>query len=306
MSHPSLDPSRSILRQRPRFGEALIELLLRLCGLLSIATTVGILYVLFGQTLAFFQEVSFAQFFLDTQWTPLFAEKRFGIWPLITGTLLIAVIALSVALPLGILAAVYLAEYASEKARNVLKPSIEILAGVPTVVYGYFALVTLTPLMQKFILGLAGFNALAPGIIMGIMILPTIASVTEDALQAVPRHVREAAWGLGATKMHTIVNVVLPSALSGIAAAVILGLSRAIGETMIVVIAAGQQPNLTLDPREPIATMTTYIVQVSMGDTPTGTLEYRTIFAVGTALFVMTFITNLFALRLARRFRGLE
>lgn len=306
MSHPSLDPSRSILRQRPRFGEALIELLLRLCGLLSIATTVGILYVLFGQTLAFFQEVSFAQFFLDTQWTPLFAEKRFGIWPLITGTLLIAVIALSVALPLGILAAVYLAEYASEKARNVLKPSIEILAGVPTVVYGYFALVTLTPLMQKFIPGLAGFNALAPGIIMGIMILPTIASVTEDALQAVPRHVREAAWGLGATKMHTIVNVVLPSALSGIAAAVILGLSRAIGETMIVVIAAGQQPNLTLDPREPIATMTTYIVQVSMGDTPTGTLEYRTIFAVGTALFVMTFITNLFALRLARRFRGLE
>lgn len=306
MSAPIHDPSRSILRQRPRFGEAFIELLLRLCGLLSIATTVGILYVLFGQTYQFFQEVSFSQFFLDTQWTPLFAEKRFGIWPLVTGTLLIALIALSVALPLGILAAVYLAEYASDKARRTLKPAIEILAGVPTVVYGYFALVTLTPLMQKFIPGLAGFNALAPGIIMGIMILPTIASVTEDALQAVPRHVREASWGLGATKMRTIVDVVLPSALSGIAAAVILGLSRAIGETMIVVIAAGQQPNLTLDPREPIATMTTYIVQVSMGDTPTGTIEYRTIFAVGTALFIMTFVTNLFALRMARRFRGLE
>ena len=304
----STDPSssRSILRQRPRFGEAAIELLLRACGLLSIATTVGILYVLFGQTFAFFREVSFSQFFFDTQWTPLFAEKHFGIWPLITGTLLIAVIALVVALPLGILAAVYLSEYASDRARRALKPAVEILAGVPTVVYGYFALVTLTPLMQKVIPGLAGFNALAPGIIMGIMILPTIASVTEDALQAVPRHVREAAWGLGATRSRTIVDVVLPSALSGIAAAVILGLSRAIGETMIVVIAAGQQPNLTLDPREPIATMTTYIVQVSMGDTPTGTIEYRTIFAVGTALFLMTFVTNLFALRLARRFRGLE
>lgn len=307
MSNVDSTPSgRSILRQRPRFGEAVIETLLRICGLLSIGTTIGILYVLTGQTLAFFKEVPLRDFFLDTQWTPLFADKHFGIWPLVTGTLNVAAIALAVALPLGILAAVYLSEYASDRSRAVLKPAIEVLAGVPTVVYGYFALITLTPLLQTFIPGLAGFNALSPGIVMGIMILPTIASVTEDALQAVPRHVREAAWGLGAGRMRTILMVVLPSALSGIAAAVILGLSRAIGETMIVVIAAGQQPNLTFDPREPVATMTTYIVQVSMGDTPTGTLEYRTIFAVGAALFVMTFVTNLFALRMARRFRGLE
>jgi|SRR5690554_610980 len=306
MSKSSPKNSVSILRQRPRFGEAIIETILRLCGLLSIGTTIGILYVLTGQTIAFFREVSFSDFFLDTQWTPLFADKHFGIWPLVSGTMLVALISLLVALPLGILAAVYLSEYASPKARSFLKPAIEVLAGVPTVIYGYFALITLTPLMQTFIPGLAGFNALSPGIVMGIMILPTIASVTEDALQAVPQHVREAAWGLGAGRAQTILKVVLPSALSGIAAAVILGLSRAIGETMIVVIAAGQQPNLSFDPREPMATMTTYIVQVSMGDTPTGTLEYRTIFAVGAALFVMTFVTNLIALRFARRFRGLE
>lgn len=307
MSKSSPSPAKaSILRTRPRIGEAIIEMVLRLCGLLSIATTVGILYVLTGQTIAFFKEVRLRDFFFDTQWTPLFAEKHFGIWPLVSGTMLVALISLAVALPLGILAAVYMSEYASDKARSILKPAIEVLAGVPTVVYGYFALITLTPLLQKVVPGLAGFNALSPGIVMGIMILPTIASVTEDALRAVPQHVREAAWGLGAGRVRTILFVVLPSALSGIAAAVILGLSRAIGETMIVVIAAGQQPNLTFDPREPIATMTTYIVQVSMGDTATGTLEYRTIFAVGAALFVMTFITNLFALRLARRFRGLE
>lgn len=306
MSKPESSPRSTILRQRPRFGEAAIEMVLRLCGLISIATTIGILYVLTGQTLAFFREVPLRDFFLDTQWTPLFADKHFGIWPLVSGTMLVASIALMVALPLGILAAVYLSEFASAKSRAVLKPAIEVLAGVPTVVYGYFALITLTPILQKIIPGLAGFNALSPGMIMGIMILPTIASVTEDALRAVPQHVREASWGLGAGKIRTVLLVVLPSALSGIAAAVILGLSRAIGETMIVVIAAGQQPNLTFDPREPIATMTTYIVQVSMGDTPTGTLEYRTIFAVGAALFAMTFVTNLIALRLARRFRGLE
>lgn len=299
-------PQSNILKGRPRVNEAVIEVILRACGLVSILTTLGILYVLFSQTFQFFQEVSFRDFFLDTQWTPLFADKHFGIWPLISGTLLVAMIALAVALPLGILAAVYLSEYARPKVRRVLKPAIEVLAGIPTVVYGYFALVTVTPLLQSVIPGLAGFNALSPGIVMGIMILPTIASVTEDALQAVSQQVREAAYGLGADKFQTITRVVLPSALSGIAAAVILGLSRAIGETMIVVIAAGQQPNLTFDPRESIATMTTYIVQVSMGDTPTGTIEYQTIFAVGAMLFLMTFVTNLISQRLARRFRGLE
>lgn len=299
-------PQSDILKGRPRISEALIELVLRACGLVSILTTLGILYVLFSQTFQFFQTVSFREFFLDTQWTPLFADKHFGIWPLVSGTLLVAAIALAVALPLGILAAVYLSEYARPRVRRVLKPAIEVLAGVPTVVYGYFALITVTPLLQTFIPGLAGFNALSPGIVMGIMILPTIASVTEDALQSVSQQVREAAYGLGADKVQTITRVVLPSALSGIAAAVILGLSRAIGETMIVVIAAGQQPNLTFDPRESIATMTTYIVQVSMGDTPTGTIEYQTIFAVGAMLFIMTFVTNLISQRLARRFRGLE
>ena len=300
------DPIPSILRGRPRPGEAAIEVLLRLCGVLSIFTTIGILYVLLSQTVQFFSEVPLRDFFLDTQWTPLFADKHFGIWPLVSGTLLVSAIALMVALPLGILAAVYLSEYATPRVRGVLKPAVEVLAGVPTVVYGYFALITVTPLLQKLIPSLSGFNALSPGIVMGIMILPTIASVTEDALRAVPSQLREASYGLGASKVPTILQVVLPSAFSGIAAAIILGLSRAIGETMIVVIAAGQQPNLTFDPRESIATMTTYIVQVSMGDTPTGTLEYRTIFAVGMTLFVMTFVTNMISQRLARRFRGLE
>jgi phosphate transport system permease protein len=254
----------------------------------------------------FFQEVPIRDFLLDTEWTPLFTDKHFGIWPLVSGTILISAIALTFAIPFGIMAAVYLSEYASAKARKVLKPAVEILAGVPTVVYGYFALVTVTPILQTFIPGLSGFNALSPGLVMGVMILPTIASISEDALQSVPVRVREASYGLGATKVSTIIRVVIPSAFSGIGAAIILGLARAIGETMIVVIAAGQQPNLTADPREAVATMTTYIVQVSKGDTPTGTLEYRTIFAVGMALFVMTFVINLISQRLARRYRNLE
>ncbi len=294
------------LSRKPRLGETVIENSLRICALVSIFTTVGILYVLVSQTIQFFGEVPIRDFLFDTQWTPLFADAHFGIWPLVGGTLLVSLVAMCVALPLGILAAVYLSEFASTRARSILKPAIEILAGVPTVVYGYFALITVTPILQKFVPGLGGFNALAPGIVMGIMILPTIASVSEDALHAVPGKVREAAYGLGASKTSTILRVTLPSAFSGIAAAVILGFSRAIGETMIVVIAAGQQANLTIDPRESVMTMTTYIVQVSMGDTPTGTIEYRTIFAVGFALFVMTFLTNLVSQRLAKRFRGLE
>lgn len=283
------------------FSERVVSKALLFCGLVSILTTAGIVAVLLGETYGFFREVSFAQFFGDTQWTPLFADKHFGIWPLLTATLLTTVIAVVTALALGLLAAVYLSEFAREGVRKVFKPLLELLAGIPTVVYGYFALTFVTPLLQKAVPGLAGFNALSPGIVMGVMILPIIASLSEDALYAVPASLREGAYALGATRLSAIFRVILPSAFSGIGAAVILGVSRAIGETMIVAIAAGQQPRFTLDPRVPIETLTAYIVQVSLGDTPTGTLEYRTIFAVGMALFTMTLILNVFAYRLRQR-----
>ncbi|RMG94033.1 MAG: phosphate ABC transporter permease subunit PstC [Deltaproteobacteria bacterium] len=272
------------------------------CALVSIATTVGIVAVLLVETVAFFREVTLGQFLFDTQWTPLFADKHFGIWPLVAGTVLTSGIATATAVPLGILSAVYLSEFAPGRVRGVLKPGLEILAGVPTIVYGYFALVVLTPVLQKVIPDLAGFNALSPGIVMGVMILPMVSSLSEDAIRAVPRELREGAFALGATELATIFRVVLPAASSGIAASVILALSRAVGETMIVAIAAGQQARLTFDPRVPIETMTAYIVQISMGDTPTGTLEYRTIFAVGSVLFVLTFVMNYASHRLRRRF----
>lgn len=284
-------------------SERAIEAGLVACAGLSILTTAGILFVLAAETVAFFREVPIARFFLDTQWTPLFADKHFGIWPLVSGTVLTSAIATLVALPLGLLAAIYLSEYARPPVRRMLKPSLEVLAGVPTIVYGYFALVFVTPLLQRFFPDLSGFNALSPGIVMGIMIVPLISSLSEDALQAVPGTYREAALALGAGKLRTIFGVVLPAAGSGIAASLILAVSRAVGETMIVTIAAGQQPRLTLDPTVPIETMTAYIVQVSMGDVPAGTLEYRTIFAVGAALFAITFLMNSASLRLARRFR---
>jgi phosphate transport system permease protein len=241
------------------------------------------------------------QLFGDTQWTPLFADRHFGIWPLVCGTLLTTVIAMVVAAPLGLLAAVYLSEYAADDARKVLKPLLELLAGVPTVVYGYFALTFATPMLMKVVPGLSGFNALGPGVVMGLMIVPIVASLSEDAIFAVPASLREGAYALGAGKVQTTFRVVVPAAFSGIAAAMILGVSRAIGETMIVAIAAGQQPRLTLDPRVPVETMTAYIVQVSLGDTPTGTLEYRTIFTVGLGLFLMTLCLNLVSQRLRRR-----
>jgi phosphate transport system permease protein len=271
------------------------------CGLVSVATTAGIVVVLFWETAGFFREVSLRQFLGDTQWTPLFAEKHFGIWPLLSGTLLTTAIAIAVAVPLGLLAAIYLSELAGERTRRRIKPLLELLAGVPTVVYGYFALTFLTPLLQRVIPGLGGFNALSAGIVMGIMILPVVTSLSEDAIFAVPSNLREGAYALGAGKVATIRKVVVPAAFSGIAAAVILGLSRAIGETMIVAIAAGQQPRLTFDHRVAIETMTAYIVQVSLGDTPTGTLEYRTIFAVGASLFLMTLALNVVSHRLRRR-----
>ena len=286
------------------WSERIPEVLLAACGLVTILTTVGILAVLAFESAAFLREVGLIRFLFDTQWTPLFADKHFGIWPLLSGTLLTSFIAIAVALPLGLMSAIFMSELTHARYRSILKPALEVLAGVPTIVYGYFALVVVTPLLQSLIPDLAGFNALSAGLVMGIMITPMIASLAEDALYAVPRSLREAAYALGATRVATIWRVVVPAALGGIGASVILALSRAVGETMIVAIAAGQEPRLTIDPRVPVETMTAYIVQVSMGDIPAGTLEYRTIFAVGSALFVMTFAMNFVSHRILRRARG--
>jgi phosphate transport system permease protein len=283
--------------------ELVIESILFLCAAASILVTVGIIAVLITETAAFFREVPIQEFLFGTEWTPLFSEKRFGVLPLVGGTALASAIAMAVALPSGLLVAIYLSEYAPPQVRRLVRPILELLAGVPSVVYGYFALQFVTPLLRGFVPGLAGFNALSPGIVMGIMILPLVSSLSEDALHSVPKGLREGAYALGSTKMQTTLRVIVPAALSGISAAAILGISRAIGETMIVAIAAGQQPRLTLDPRVPVETMTAYIVQVSLGDTPTGTLEYRTIFAVGMLLFASTFILNLVSNRLRDRFR---
>ena len=283
--------------------ERVIEWVLFLCALLSIGTTAGIIIVLAAETIAFLREVPVADFLFGVEWTPLFATPRFGVLPLVSGTILVSAIAMAVALPMGLLSAIYLSEYAPLTVRRVIKPILEILAGVPTVVYGYFALLFVTPILQSVIPGLAGFNALGPGIVMGIMILPLVSSLSEDAMQGVPRGLREGSYALGATRMQTSLSVVLPAAFSGITAAFILAVSRAIGETMIVAIAAGQQPRLTANPLVPVETMTAYIVQVSLGDTPQGTLEYRTIFAVGMLLFVGTFILNLVSAWLRERYR---
>ena len=288
---------------RGRIIEWAIERTLLLCAALSVFTTVGIILVLAIETVNFLRQVPILEFLTGTEWTPLFANQHFGVLPLVAGTLLVSFIAMLVALPMGLLSAVYLSEYARPGIRRLIKPTLEILAGVPTVVYGYFALMFVTPLLQQFVPGLSGFNALSPGIVMGIMILPLVSSLSEDAMQAVPRGLREGSYALGATKMQTSVRVVLPAAFSGITAACILAVSRAIGETMIVAIAAGQQPRLTGNPFVPVETMTAYIVQVSLGDTPQGTLEYQTIFAVGMLLFVMTFGLNLVSTWFRERFR---
>lgn len=281
----------------------MIEGALFLSALSSVFVTFGIIAVLFFETYEFFKEVSIIDFLIDTQWTPLFAEKHFGILPLFAGTFLSTAIAMAVSLPIGLISAIYLSEYASEKLRTAIKPILEVLAAVPTVVYGYFALLFVTPILQKFVPDLSGFNSLSPGIVMGIMIIPIIASLSEDAMHAVPMSLREGALALGSTKFQVSIKVVLPAAFSGIAASFILGVSRAVGETMIVAIAAGQQPRLTLNPLVPIETVTAYIVQVSLGDTPTGTIEYKTIFAAGMSLFVVTFFLNMISYWLKKRFR---
>jgi phosphate transport system permease protein len=287
-----------------KWKEALIEGLLKFCSLLSIFTTIAIVYTLFIESLGFFQQVSFAEFLTDTEWTPLFTIKHYGILPLLCGTILTTLIAILVAVPVGLVSAVYLSEYASRKMRGTVKPMLEILAAVPTVVYGYFALLVVTPFLRKFLPGLSGFNALSAGIVMGVMIIPFVSSLSEDAMHAVPNSLREGAYALGSRKIQVAFKIVLPAALSGISAAIILAISRAVGETMIVAIAAGQQPNFTLNPLVPVETITAFIVQISLGDTPHGTLEYKTIFVCGLTLFILTFLLNVVSFFLINRFRN--
>lgn len=314
----SLDPAAAPVAARFRppvaakwkryLPERIIKSVLFLCSIVSIFTTVGIVSVLIFEAALFFQEVSVLEFLTGTKWTPLFASKHFGILPLVTGTLLTSIGAMIVALPLGLLSAIYLSEYAPDRVRRMLKPLLEVLAGIPTVVYGYFALLFVTPILRSIadripFIEISVFNGLSAAIVMGIMILPMVSSLSEDAMRSVPRSLREGAYALGSTKLEVSTRVVIPAALSGIVAAFILSTSRAIGETMIVTVAAGQNPNFTFNPFVPIETMTAYIVQVSLGDTPTGTLSFKTIFAVGLSLFVLTLGMNLLSQYVVRRFR---
>ncbi len=282
--------------------ERVIHWILLLCTLVSVFTTIGIIVVLLFQAIEFFKVVSLLDFLTDTQWTPLFADKHFGILPLLSGTLLTSVIALMVSVPIGLIIAIYLSEYAASPVRKSVKPFLEILAGIPTIVYGYFALITVSPLLKIVFPDISGFNALSPGIVMGIMILPLVTSLSEDALRSVPKSLREGGYALGASKLQVSLSIVFPSAFSGIIASVILAFSRAIGETMIVAIAAGQSTVLNVNPLNPVSTMTAYIVQVSQGDTPYGTLAYNTIFAVAITLFLFTFFLNIISFRIRKRF----
>lgn len=291
------------LKQR-MFKERFMEVLLMLCATVSIVTTLGILFVLLKDSIGFFSKVSLWEFLTDTQWTPLFEDAHFGILPLLSGTFLITFIAIMIALPLGMSIAIYLSEYADRRVKKIIKPFLEILSSIPTVVFGYFALVFVTPLLQSFIPGLAGFNSLSPGIVLGIMILPMVASLSEDALNAVPDSLREGSYALGSSQVQTAFKVVVPAASSGITVSLILAISRAIGETMIVAIAAGQQPRLTLNPLVPIETITAYIVQVSKGDVPQDSLGYQTIFAAGLTLFVLTFLLNSISFYFNKKFRA--
>ena len=290
---------------RRRVGEDVIKALLLLAALLSVLTTTGIVISLLTETLTFFGSVSFGDFLVGTDWSPVIKPKSFGVLPLVTGTFLVTGIALVVAVPLGLGSAIYLSEYASPRVRKTLKPALELLAGVPTIVFGYFALTFFTPSILKDFaqLDVGVFNVLSASIIMGFMVIPTIASVSEDAMSAVPQSLREGSFGLGATRLQTSLRVVFPAALSGIVASVVLGASRAVGETMIVLVAAGQIAQITADPREPDFTMTSYIASVAKGDLATGSIQYKTVFAVGMLLFVITLILNAFSIRFVRKYR---
>ncbi|MDX9951579.1 MAG: phosphate ABC transporter permease subunit PstC [Methylophilaceae bacterium] len=280
-----------------------IELLLMLAALSAVLTTVAIVCILLYESYAFFEHVSVWDFLTDTQWTPLFADAHYGILPLVSGTLTISAVALAFAIPVGTIGAIYLSEFASHRVRETVKPVLELLEGVPTIVFGYFALLLVTPLLQKLIPGLPTFNMLGPGIVIGIMVIPYIASVAEDAMRAVPMSMREGSYAMGATRFQTAIRVVTPAAISGIIAAYILAISRAIGETMVVAIAAGQQPNLTFNPMDSAATITAYIVQVAMGDLPHGSIGYQSIFAAGLVLMLITLFFNLLGHFTRKKFR---
>jgi phosphate transport system permease protein len=297
-------PQARARRARQRVRERIIEAVLLLCGAASVAITIAIVAVLLVESALFFGHVSIIEFLTGTVWTPLFADPKYGILPLVTGTLLSSAVALMVAFPLGMVIAIYLSEFADERVRETLKPFLELLSGIPTVVYGYFALLFVTPLLQATIMpNLPGFNVLSAGIVMGIMIIPYISSLSEDAMRAVPNALREGSLALGATRLQTAVKVVLPAAFSGLAAAAVLAIARAVGETMIVAIAAGQQPNFTFDPTQSAATVTAYIAQVALGDLPHGSIAYQSIFAAGLTLLGMTLIFNLLAHWLRQRYR---
>lgn len=286
-----------------KIRELVIEKGLLTSALVTIAVTIGIILVLSIQAVEFFQRVPLIDFLTDTKWTPLFTKKHFGILPLLAGTFLTSFIAIIFAVPVGLSISIYLSEYAPRSFRKSIKPALELLASVPTVVYGFFALTVVTPFLQSFMPELSSFNSLSAGLVMGIMIIPYISSLSEDALHAVPYSLREAAYGMGSTKLQNAFKVIVPAASSGIVVSIILAISRAIGETMIVAIAAGQQPRLTLDPTVPVETITTYIVQVSLGDVSHDSLEYKTIFAAGITLFVFTFLLNTLSYKIRKRFR---
>ena len=301
---PLKHTSARIAQRRARIlKERAIEALLLLAALVSVFTTVGIVYILVKESVVFFHQVSIVDFLTDTQWTPLFDDQHFGIMVLLSGTLTSSVVALAIAIPLGTVIAIYLSEFAPFQVREIAKPFLELLGGVPTIIYGFFALLFVTPILQWFYPELPGFNLLSAGIVMGIMIIPYVSSISEDAMRAVPMNLREGSYAMGATRFQTAVKVVVPAAFSGIASAYILGISRAVGETMILAVAAGMQPNLTFNPLEPAATITAYIVQVALGDLPHGSVGYQTIFAAGLTLMLFTLACNIGGHMLRKRFR---
>lgn len=297
---PAVSPKG--LRYR-KIRDRVVEAFLLAAGLVAVFTTLAIVAILLYESSAFFDHVSLKEFLTDTLWTPLFADAHYGVMPLVAGTLTTTIVALLVAVPLGTTIAIYLSEFAPHHVRETVKPILELLGAVPTVVYGYFALTMVTPFLQIFMPELPGFNMLSAGLVIGLMIVPYVSSVSEDAMRAVPRYMREGSYAMGATRLQTALRVVVPGAFSGLAAAFILGISRAVGETMVVAIAAGMQPNFTFDPREPAATITAYIVQVSLGDLPHGSIGYQSIFAVGLVLMFITLIFNVVGFSLTRKFR---
>jgi phosphate transport system permease protein len=296
-------PAIRLRAERRRIGEDVVKGVLAVCALVSVLTTVGIVIALLLPSLDFFREISPVDFFSGSTWAPLFKPAHFGVLPLVVGTLVVTLWAAVVCMPLGLGSAIYLSEYAGQRVRRILKPALEILAGIPTVVYGFFALTVFTPFLKDIGTGVNTFNILSAGLVMGVMLIPTVASISEDAMSAVPQDLRDGAYGLGASRLQVSTRVVVPAAVSGIIASYVLAISRAVGETMIVVIAAGLLAQLTLDPREQSETMSAFIASTGIGDVPTGSIEYKTIFAVGLTLFCMTLVMNLIAIRLVRKFR---